>query len=261
MIGSGPDDLVAEASFPTTTPKETIDRAIAFFADYQQRGHRLAYLGIGSFGPVDLNPSSPTYGFITSTPKPGWANTDFAGRMSRALGLKVRFETDVNAAAVGEATWGAAIVEGRLLHGLVHSEMGHLRVPHDYAIDPFPGSCPFHGDCLEGLAAGPALMKRWEQPTELLLPNHPAWPLEAQYLALGIVNITCILSPERLVLGGGIMKQPTLLTAIRRKVQDLLNGYLQTPTILEYIDNYIMPAMLGNRAGALGAMELARLAN
>jgi fructokinase len=279
VIGSNPDNLNAETSFPATTPEETIDQAIAFFAGYQQHGQLLSSLGIGSFGPIDLDPSSPTYGFITSTPKPGWAYTDFAGRISRALRLRVTVDTDVNAAALAEATWGAAqnvstfayltigtgiggaaVVNGHLLHGLLHPEMGHLRVPHDWRQDPYAGSCPFHGDCLEGLAAGPALLKRWGRRGEFLPADHPAWPLEAHYLALGMANIICTLSPQRLVLGGGIMQQTTLFPIIRHEVQDLLNGYLQAPLILEKIDNYIVPAKLGSRAGALGAIELARLA-
>jgi len=276
VIGSSPDSLEAETSFATTTPQETIDRTIAFFQRYRGR-EPLSAVGVGSFGPVDLNPTSPKFGYITATPKPGWANTEFLGRVSRALGVPVGFDTDVNAAALGEATWGAAkgletfvyltvgtgiggggMVNGQLLHGLLHPEMGHLRVPHDLVKDPYPGACPFHGDCLEGLAAGPALLGRWGRRAEELPPDHPAWKLEAHYLAQGLANLICTLSPQRIILGGGVMRQTGLFQMVRQNVQQLLSGYLQVPAILEQIDQYIVPAALGNRAGVLGAIALAR---
>jgi fructokinase len=275
-IGSSPDKIEMETSFATTTPQETIDRTIAFFKQYQ-RQEPLSAVGVGSFGPVDLNPASPMFGYITATPKPGWANTEFLGQINRALAVPVGFDTDVNAAALGEATWGAAkgletfiymtvgtgiggggMVNGQLLHGLLHPEMGHLRLPHDLDEDPYPGACSYHGDCFEGLAAGPALLGRWGHRGEELPPDHPAWRLEAHYLALGLANLICILSPQRIILGGGIMKQTALFQMVRRNVQQLLNGYLQVPAILEHIDEYIVPAALGNRAGVLGAIALAK---
>jgi fructokinase len=277
-IGSSPDDVHAETSFPTTTAEETINQAIAFFREYQQK-EPLAAVGIASFGPVDLNPVSSTFGYITTAPKSGWAYTEFAGRISRSLRVPVRFDTDVNAAALGEAAWGAAqgldtfiyltvgtgiggggMANGQLLHGLLHPEMGHLRVPHDWKQDPYPGACPFHGDCLEGLAAGPALAGRWGRRGETLPPDHPAWALEAHYLALGLVNLICALSPQRIILGGGIMQQTELFRMIRRDVQEFLKGYLQVKAILEEIDKYIVPPGLGSRAGLLGAIELAKKA-
>ena len=273
-VGTGPDDLRAEVRFPTTTPEETIGRAIQFFQ--QQRKEPLTAIGIASFGPVDLNPDSPTFGYITDTPKPGWAHTDFAGRIRRALGVPVGFDTDVNVAALGEYRWGAAqgldtfiyltigtgiggggMVNGKLIHGLVHPEMGHIRIPHDRDRDPYPGSCPYHGDFLEGLAAGPALEERWGQRGETLPADHPAWPLEAGYLAFGLVNIICILSPQRIIVGGGVMQQPQLFPLVRRRVQELLNNYLPVPAILDHIDDYIVPPGLGDRSGVLGAMALA----
>jgi fructokinase len=276
LIGSNPDDLQAQVSFPTTTPRETIDRAIEFFQQYERQGS-LAAVGIASFGPVDLNLTSSTYGYITSTPKPGWAYTEFAGRISKALCVPVGFDTDVNVAALGEATWGAArgldtfiyltigtgiggggMINGGLLHGLLHPEMGHLRVPHDWKQDSYPGACPFHGDCLEGLAAGPALLGRLGHRGEDLPPDHPAWALEANYLGLGLVNLICTLSPQRIIMGGGIMQHIGLFDMIRRKVQESLNAYLQVPAILEQISRYIVPPQLGNRAGALGAIQLAK---
>jgi fructokinase len=274
-VGTGPDDLRAEVRFPTTTPEETFGRAIQFFQ--QQKKEPLTAIGIASFGPVDLNPDSPTFGYITDTPKPGWAHTDFAGRIRRALGVPVGFDTDVNVAALGEYRWGAAqgldtfiyltigtgiggggMVNGKLIHGLVHPEMGHIRIPHDRGRDPYAGSCPYHGDCLEGLAAGPALEERWGQRGETLPADHPAWPLEADYLAFGLVNIICVLSPQRIIIGGGVMQQPQLFPLVRRRVQELLNNYLPVPAILDHIDDYIVPPGLGDQAGVLGAMALAQ---
>jgi fructokinase len=272
-VGSGPQDIRAEAQFPTTTPEETIGRTIEFF-----RSHcaELAALGIASFGPVDLNQASPTFGYITTTPKPGWANTDLAGPLRREFGLPVGFDTDVNGAALGEYRWGAGqvldtflyltigtgiggggMVGGKLMHGLVHPEMGHMRLPRDRESDPFDGTCPFHGDCLEGLASGPALQARWGQPAETLPSDHPAWPLEAHYLALALVNLICTLSPRRIILGGGVMKERQLFPLIRRQVQELLNGYVRVPDILQEIDRYIVAPILGGRAGVLGAIALA----
>ena len=277
-VGTGPHDLRAEVRFPTTTPTETLGRAIRFFQQHQKE-ESLAAVGIASFGPVDPHPDSPTFGYITTTPKPGWAHTDVAGTIRRALSVPVGFDTDVNGAALGEYRWGAAqgldtfiyltigtgiggggMVNGKLLHGLIHPEMGHTRIPHDRNLDPYAGCCPYHGDCLEGLAAGPALEERWGQRAETLPADHPAWQLEAEYLALGLVNFICTLSPQRIIMGGGVMQQPHLLPLVRRRVQDLLNGYLQVPMILERIDDYIVPPELGNRAGVLGAIALGQQA-
>jgi len=270
-VGTAPDD-VREKRFSTTTPDESINRAIAFFREQP----RITAIGIASFGPIDLHPDSPTFGYITTTPKPGWANTDLAGAIKRALGVSIGFDTDVNVAALGEQRWGAAqgletfiyltigtgiggggLSSGKLLHGLIHPEMGHIRLPHDLARDPFPGACPYHGDCLEGLASGPALEKRWGARAETLPPDHPAWKLEACYLALALVNFICTLSPQRIILGGGVMEQAQLFPLILREVQQLLNGYVQSPVIIENIDAYIVPPGLGKRAGVLGAIALA----
>ena len=262
-VGRGPD-VVAEARIATTTPAETLGRVIEFF-----HGHApITALGIASFGPVDLDPRSPTYGHITTTPKPGWTNTDVVGPLRRALGVPVAFDTDVNAAALAEQRWGAArdagsvvyvtvgtgigggaVVNGRPVHGLVHPEMGHARIPHDGAADPFAGACPHHGDCWEGLAAAPAITARWGQPPERLPDDHPAWPLEARYLALGLVNMILTLSPERVILGGGVMSRAGLLERVRTEVGDLLAGYVRGADI-------VAPA-LGNRSGVLGALALA----
>jgi fructokinase len=275
-IGSGPNDLRAHARFPTTTPDETLGEIVQFFQQYQKEGP-LAGIGIASFGPVDPNPNSPTFGTITTTPKPGWAHTDLAGLVRRALDVPVGFDTDVNAAALAEHRWGAAqglddfvyltvgtgigggsMVRGQLIYGLNHPEMGHIRIPHDWDVDPFPGSCPYHGDCLEGLAAGPALEARWGQPADTLPEDHDAWPLEAHYLAYGLVTLSCILLPQRFILGGGIMHRSQLLPLIQRKVQELLNGYLHVSPILDRIEEYIVSPGLGDQAGILGAIALAQ---
>jgi fructokinase len=273
-IGRGPADLRNEVRFPTTTPAETIGRAIAYFKE-QASAEPLAAIGISSFGPVDPNPASPTFGYITSTPKPGWAQADLGGAVGRALGLPVGFDTDVNGAALGEWRWGAAqgldtfiyltvgtglggggMVNGKLIHGLIHPEMGHIRISR-HRNDTYAGICSYHGDCLEGLTTGPALKGRWGRSAETLPPDHPAWEIEAHYLALGLVNFICTLSPQRIIMGGGVMEQAHLFPLIQQKVQALLNGYVQSPVILEQIDRYIVPPELGNKAGVLGAIALA----
>ena len=276
-VGSGPDDIRDQVRIPTTTPTETISDAIRFFEAQTAKLGRLSAIGIASFGPIDPRRGSPTFGYITSTPKPGWGNTDFAGSVERALRIPVGFDTDVNVAALGEWRWGAGqgvdnliyltigtgiggggLVNGKLMHGLVHPEMGHIRIPHDFRADPYPGHCPFHGDCLEGLACGPAMSERWKQASERLPGDHPAWALEAHYLALALVNFICTLSPERIVLGGGVMSQPQLIGLIRQEVRQLLNQYVQSPAILSRIDEYIVLPGLADRSGVLGAFALAQ---
>lgn len=272
-IGNEHGELLETTRFPTTTPDETLGRAIEFF---QPHAGALASIGIGSFGPVDLNPKSPTFGYVTTTPKPGWSWADVAGPIRKAIGVPVGFELDVNIAAMGEHRWGAAqgldtfiyltigtgigggvMAEGKLLHGAMHPEMGHVMLPHDRARDPFEGACPFHGDCLEGLASGPALEKRWGQKGDSLGEDHPAWELEAHYVALGLSSFIYSISPQRIIIGGGVMQQPQLFPLVRKKVQQILNGYLQIPAILEGIDTYIVPPALGGEAGVKGALALA----
>jgi len=240
-VGRGAD-IAAETRIVTTSPTETLAAAIAFFKSHAP----LVALGVASFGPIDLDPRSSTYGLITTTPKPGWAHTDVVGPLGRALGVPVRFDTDVNAAALAEQHWGAArdassvvyvtvgtgigggaVVNGRPVHGLVHPEMGHVRIPHDDAADPFAGACPHHGDCWEGPAAAPALAARWGRTPESLPDDHPAWDLEARYLALGLVNVILTLSPERVVLGGGVLSRAGLLERVRSHVSALIGGYVR----------------------------------
>lgn len=273
-IGTDPDDLRATATFPTTTPAETIDRAVAFF----EREGPADAVGIGSFGPLDGDPASPTWGYITTTPKPGWAQTDVGGEIRRRLSVPVAFDTDVNAAALGEHRWGAAreldtscyitvgtgiggggMVGGKLLHGLMHPEFGHMRIPHDRDADPFPGMCPYHGDCWEGLASGRAMEARWGKPARELT-DEAAWNLEARYLALGLVCVICVLSPERVVIGGGVMNQPGLLERVHREIVGLMNGYLGAPVLGEGISGFVTRPALGPRAGVLGALALAESA-
>lgn len=275
-VGTGPDDMVI-TQFPTTSPEATIHSALTFLKE--RSGGRLQAVGIGSFGPVDLRPSSTTFGYVTSTPKPGWQNFDFAGAVRKGLDVPVGFDTDVDAAALGEARWGAAqsisdflyltvgtgigagvIVNGQILHGLVHPEVGHIRIPHDRQRDPYPGCCPFHGDCLEGLACGPSMEKRWGKPARELPIDHPAWALEAHYLALGLTNWVCTLSPKRMILGGGVMQQQSLFPLVRAELIHLLNGYVRSTELIENIERYVVPPKLGNRAGIAGALVLAEQA-
>lgn len=277
-VGSEPGDIREEIQFPTTRPRETIGRAIDFFNKHNKI-EPIQAIGIGSFGPVDPDPDSTTFGFITSTPKPGWSNTNIAGAIKEAFNVPVGFDTDVNAAALGENMWGAArgldtfiyltigtgiggggMVNGKLMHGLIHPEMGHIRIPRDAKKDPFQGICPFHGDCLEGLAAGPAIKQRWSVEPKELPSNHPAWELEAHYLAFALVNFICTLSPQLIILGGGVMQQKHMFSMVRAKVLKFLNEYVQSPKILDGISRYIVPPGLGNKAGVMGSIALARLA-
>jgi fructokinase len=204
-------------------------------------------------------------------------NTPIVQPLQDEFRIPVAIDTDVNVAAVGESKWGAAVdidyslyltigtgiggggvFNGKPLHGLIHPEMGHIRLPHDWAQDPYGGACPYHGDCFEGLACGPALQDRWGQPGDSLPLDHPAWTLEAHYIALALHNLICTLSPRRIILGGGVMGQAQLFPMVRAEVLQLLNGYVQSPMILEHIETYIVPPGLGGRAGVLGAIALAQ---
>ncbi len=276
-VGSGPDDLRAVTRIPTTTPAETIPQVIDFFQQQGKAEGSLAAIGIGAFGPVDVRADSPKFGWFLNTPKPGWQQIDFVGALKRELGVPIRFDTDVNAAALGEYRWGNAqgletfiyltvgtgiggggLVRGQPIHGLLHPEMGHILIPHDLLIDPFAGSCPFHRDCLEGLASGFAMEKRWAQKAASLSADHPAWALEANYLATGLVNYILTLSPERIILGGGVMAQQQLFPLIRSQVCEKLNAYLDVPKITNDIAAYIVPPQLGSKAGIMGALALAQ---
>jgi len=261
-VGTGPDDLRAVSTIATATADETLGEAVAFF----DREGPVDAIGIGSFGPVDL-----ARGVITTTPKPGWAHTDVSGEMGRRLGVPVAFDTDVNAAALGEHRWGALqgldvccyvtvgtgigggiLVGGTPVHGLQHPEVGHLRIPHDRDEDPFPGVCPFHGDCWEGLASGPAMEARWGRPADEVADDAP-WALEARYLALGVLALMAVVSPQRIVVGGGVLNRRGLLELVQRQLDQLVSGYVAVPELV--------PPALGARAGVLGALALAESAS
>jgi fructokinase len=273
-ISDGPGPPLKTGTFPTTGPAETMSRAVAFFTE----NGPVDVLGVGAFGPVDIRRGSPTWGTITTTPKPGWADTALVSALRSGLDVPVALDTDVNAAALGEWRRGAAagldtfcyitvgtgigggaIVNGRILHGLLHPELGHMRIPHDRERDPFDGICPYHGDCLEGLASGEAIRRRWGHAGQQL-SDDPVWELEAEYIALALVNLACTLSPQRIVIGGGVAKQPALLPQARRRMRELLAGYLRVPELTEpdAIDRYIVTPRLGDQAGVIGALELAR---
>ena len=276
LVGSSPDHIIAEKRIPTTSPTETIQRVIEFFVPFTKH-HDLTAAGIASFGPLDLNKGSNTYGYITTTPKPGWSQVDLFGEIKRGLNIPVAFDTDVNAAAFGEQYWNnenrgldpflymtvgtgigvGVIINGAPLHGLIHAEAGHFALPHDREKDPFPGVCPYHGDCLEGLASGKSMAIRWGQSPETLPLDHPGWDLEAEYIALALVDLIYAYSPRRIVVGGGVAQHQGVVEAAGNKVKSILNGYIQSSMVLENIQEYIQLPSLGNQSGALGAMAMA----
>jgi fructokinase len=278
VVSNGPEDILVEKRFPTTSPAETIQKAIQFFQEtVTTHKIQIKRIGIGSFGPVDLDKGSPYYGYITSTPKPGWANTDLVGPILRELNIPVNFDTDVNVAAIGEGKWGAAknvenflyftigtgigggaIINGKPLHGLIHPEMGHIYLVQDNQKDNYPGKCPFHGHCFEGLASGPAIEARWGISAQNLEDSHPAWDLESDYIAQAMSDFICSFSPQKIILGGGVMQQKHLFSMIHQKVKTFLNGYVESDMISKHIDEYIVPPKLGNQAGMLGAIAMAQ---
>ncbi len=278
-VGTGPNHILAETRFPTTTPQETMSQVVDFFKQQESSFGRIASIGFACFGPLDPNPASPTYGHILPTPKPHWTGANVVGMLRTSFDIPISFETDVNGAALGEWRWGAAqglqnfiyltvgtgigggaYVEGNLLHGLIHPEMGHIAVKHDLEKDPFEGICPFHADCLEGLASGVAIEKRWMAQGGLLPNEHPAWNLEADYIAQALASYSFMLSPQRIIIGGGVGSLPHLLPKVQQRTQEIINGYIQSPVILDDIESYIVPPGLGSRSGMLGAIALARQA-
>jgi fructokinase len=271
-LGRGPDELEAIEKFPTTTPAETLDRIVAFFSERP----RPVAIGIGSFGPLDVDPDSPTWGEVTTTPKAGWQRTQVAATIQDRLRVSIAFDLDVAAAAHGERRWGAGrgagslcyltvgtgigaalLIDGRPLHGLVHPEVGHVRIPHDLERDPFAGVCPVHGDCWEGLASGRAIAERWNTSPVELPDGHAAWELEADYIALGILSIVLVASPHRVIAGGGVMDHSALLPMVRARLRELVAGYLDTPLLGAEIDSYLVAPELGDEAGVLGAIAMA----
>jgi len=278
LVGTGPDDIRAESLIPTRDPAATLDDAIRFFRQADDRSAHVRAIGIASFGPIDTRPGSPSFGRLRSTPKPGWTGADVVGPIARALAVPVGLDTDVNGAALAEQRWGAAkgvstfvyltvgtgvgggaLIDGRLLQGLGHPEMGHVTVPRQQG-DDFPGACPFHGDCLEGMASGPAIAKRWgRSPADLRgTDRRRAVELEAAYLAIGIRNLVYAIAPEAIVIGGGVSTIPGFFPALRAAYRSAA-GY---PGLAEHRSrDFIRPAGLGQRAGVLGALLLARQAD
>lgn len=277
--GAEKPEMLDERIIPTTSPAETLGEVAAFFRRHQGT-YTLAGLGVACFGPVDLDPASPRYGFITTTPKPGWANCDVVGYLRSALNVPIAWETDVNGALMGEQRWGAAqglrsavyftvgtgigggaLVDGRPVHGLLHPEMGHLPIPALPGAPPQTeqGSCPYHGGgCLEGVASGPALERRAGRPLKDLPASDPIWEEEARYLAYAAVAATLMLSPQRIIFGGGVtLNQDHLYPRIRTHFLSMLNGYLKHPAITERIEAYVVPPQLGHHAGVYGALALA----
>ncbi len=272
-IGDEKGDVKESIQIPTETPDITIPKVLAFF-----QAHEIRSIGIGSFGPIGVNPSSDDYGYVTSTPKPGWSGFPFVKTIEEALNVPVGFNTDVNAAALGELEHGAAkgldsclyitvgtgigagaVVQGKLLQGLSHPEMGHILVRR-HPEDSFAGKCPYHQDCLEGLAAGPAIEERWGQKGTELAGREEVWEIEAFYLAQAIMQYILIVSPKKVIIGGGVMKQTQLFPLIRENVKNMMNGYISVPQLDEQIEDYIVAPGLGDNAGIVGALMLARQA-
>ncbi len=270
-IGNENGEILEQVSIPTETPSVTIPKIIDYF-----KGKEITALGIASFGPIDLDKKSKTYGYITSTPKLAWANYDLVGNIKSALSVPIGFDTDVNGSALGEATWGSTkgldssiyitigtgvgvgvYQNGSLLHGMLHPEAGHVLLSK-HPEDKFEGACPYHPNCLEGLASGPSIEKRWGKKAVELKDRAEVWEMEAYYIAQALAGYILTISPHRIVLGGGVMHQEQLFPLIRRKVTELLNGYIRTPQISD-MDNYIVPAALNDNQGIMGCIQLAKM--
>lgn len=281
-VGTGPHDL-DRAEFPTGhQPAQILSEVAGWLRERQRQRGKLVAIGIGSFGPIDLDKDSPTYGYITSTPKPGWRDTNFVGAVRQFFpDIPVGFDTDVNTAALGEKYWGNGVgledliyitigtgiggggmIGGQLIHGLVHPEMGHILLPR-LPGDTFEGVCPYHGACWEGLCSGPALRKRSGMPVEDIPPEHESWSIATHYIAHAVANIVCVLSPQRMIIGGSVRKAGRLgsdrfFQLIQEKVQRALNGYIVSPALKEGISSYIVAPLLGDDAGVCGAISLAQ---
>ncbi|MDF0480535.1 ROK family protein [Vagococcus sp. PNs007] len=259
-------NILERVSIPTTVPEETMAEVFAFFDK-----HDVVSIGVGSFGPIDVNKKSKTYGYVTTTPKKGWTNYNFLGALKERYDIPVAWTTDVNAAAYGELKKGAAVgkdsclyltvgtgigggvvIDGKIINGYGHPEVGHIIVKR-HPEDTYEGTCPFHKDCLEGVAAGPSLEKRYGVKGHELEPTHKAWEIEAYYLAQAIMNYTLVLSPEMIIFGGGVMKQQQLFPLMRESYTKQVNGYVATPEL----EDYIVPCALGDNAGITGCLLLA----
>lgn len=268
-VGTADGTVLDKISIPTETPEITMPKMIDYF-----KSKNICALGIGSFGPIDPDKNSKTYGYITTTPKPGWGYYDIAGEFARALNVPIGFDTDVNAAALGEAKFGSAkglnsaiyitigtgigvgvLSEGKLLHGMLHPEAGHILIGQLKG-DKYEGKCPFHKTCFEGMAAGPAIEARWGLKGDKLADKNEVWELEAEYIAHALVNYAMTLSPKRIILGGGVMNQLQLFPLIRTRFEALMNGYIKTEE-LKNLDSYIVPAGLKGEQGIIGCLVLA----
>jgi fructokinase len=278
LVGSDPGHIVAQARVSTGHPTETLAQVVDFFQEAVAAGGPLDAVGIASFGPLELRRSHPRYGFITTSPKPGWSHVDILGSVRTPLGVPVGLDTDVAGAALGEGRWGAArglntfvyltvgtgiggaaVIGDQIAHGLVHPEMGHVSVPRQPG-DDFAGHCPFHGNCLEGMASGAAIAARWGQPAEQLAGEElrQAVEWEAAYVAAGLRNIVYTIAPQLIVIGGGITGLPGLFPMVRARLVETLAGY---PGLPEHAaDSFVVPAALGQLAGLAGAIVLAEKA-
>jgi fructokinase len=274
LVATTEAGVIAETRLPTRGPAETVADAVAFLRAQDAAAGPLDAIGIAAFGPLELRPDEPGFGRVLSTPKPCWSHADLVGPFRTAFDVPVGIDTDVNGAALAERLWGAArglddvlyltigtgigggaLVAGRPLHGLVHPEIGHVSVPRE-AGDDFAGICPFHGDCLEGLACGPAMEARWGAPAQHLQgeTRERAVAMEAGYLASGIRNAVYALAPQRVVIGGGVAELPGLIPQVRTRLAAAMHGY---PGLQEHLsDGFVVPAGLGLRAGPLGAVAV-----
>lgn len=269
-IGGENGEIIEQVSIPTEHPSITMPKIIEYFNKKE-----ITALGVGSFGPIDLNPNSPTYGYITSTPKLDWRDYNLIGVLEDALCIPIGFDTDVNASCLGEASYGSTkdvnssvyitigtgigigvMVNGSLLHGMLHPEGGHILMSK-HEKDSFQGVCPYHANCFESLASGPAIERRYGKKAHLLDKEEEVWDLEAYYIAQAIITYILTLSPERIVLGGGVMHQEQLFPLIRKHVLTLLNGYMNTKELSD-IDTYILPSSLHGDQGIIGCIELAK---
>lgn len=268
-IGNEKGEIFERISIKTETPEKTMPQLIRYFKDKD-----IVALGIGCFGPIDLNRGSETYGYITTTPKLAWVNCNIVGSLQEALNVPVGFDTDVNGSALGEATWGIArgldssmyitigtgvgagvIINGKLLHGMLHPEGGHILLSK-HPKDLFEGTCPYHKTCLEGLAAGPAIEARWRKGGSELANQPEVWELEAYYIAQAIVDYILVLSPQRIILGGGVMHQEHLMPLIRGEVSRQLGGYIKTKELSD-MEHYLVLPSLNDNQGIMGALKLA----
>lgn len=271
-IGDDTGKIFEQISIPTKTPEETVPEIIDYF-----RNAQIEALGIGCFGPIDPDKRSNTYGYITSTPKLAWADYNIVGAFEKELNCPVGFDTDVNGSVLGEVTFGQAkgkscvvyvtigtgvgagiYIEGKLLHGMLHPEAGHVMIQRREG-DNYQGKCPYHKTCLEGMAAGPAVEERWGRKAIELKDRREVWDLEAYYIAQALTGYILTLSPEMIILGGGIMHQEQLFPMIRGYVKEMLGGYIKTEE-LENMESYIVPASLNDDQGIMGALELGRRA-